>query len=282
MSIDVENIKQFNYWNEEPVKHWIKLDSSLNERFSLITSELFKKIDFKNGQKALDIGCGSGFTSKKTFDMVGEEGQVLGIDISEPMLNLANKKYSIYKKIKFINADVQNYKFRTKFFDHVVSRFGVMFFDDPIKAFKNIKSSLKKNATLTFVCWGELKKNDFFTIPIDSVLKHLPLDYPEENKDPGPLAFSDKLYIKNILKKAGYQDVCVETVNTKITTKDSLCKNATLLMNVGIGARILRENLVSKKIYNKIKETIESKSKVKVIDDFVSYNASINIIRAKA
>ena len=277
---DIENYKQSKYWNETTVQDWVDLDNSLNERFSQITQKLFENTYFKKDSRVLDIGCGSGYTTKYISDKITSHGRVVGIDLSCPLLELSKKKYNHCSNIKFINADAQNYKFKKKYFEYVFSRFGVMFFEDPVKAFINIKRSMKSGAIIKFVCWHSLKKNDFFTIPIRAVRKSIKIDYPKENNEPGPFAFSDKSYIKSILERSGYHNIKITNLNTSILTSDLPEVNSDLLMKIGIGARLIRDEKITLKKRLIIKKAIENISKHKTINNLISYNACVNIVEA--
>ena len=159
---DIVNIEQFEYWNEKSGPKWVKLDDSMNERFSILTEELFSRANINENDRVLDIGCGGGQTSFQASQLVGYSGQVLGADISEALLNLARSKFSNTGNLDFSLCDAQNHKFQNNEFDKIISRFGVMFFEDPVEAFRNIYRSLKVNGSLNFVCWSDMMENEFF------------------------------------------------------------------------------------------------------------------------
>ena len=112
----------------------------MNERFSNLTDELFRRANINENDNVLDIGCGGGETSFRASQLVGSSGHVLGADISNTLLHLARSKYSKIDNLEFNLCDAQSYKFQNNSFDRVISRFGVMFFDDPVAAFKTLDS----------------------------------------------------------------------------------------------------------------------------------------------
>ena len=134
------NNEQYDYWNSGIGQKWVKEDNSLNERFAILTKEFFSRASIKKNDKVLDIGCGGGITSFEASKIVGKYGYVflLGADISKILLDLAKKNFSNVKNLEFKYCDVQNYNFKENIFSKVISRFGVMFFENPVLAFQKI------------------------------------------------------------------------------------------------------------------------------------------------
>ena len=183
--------KQYYYWNKKTVTPWVKYDIEMNNKFSYINKILFDSINIKKNQTILDIGCGSGFTSYHLSKKVSDHGNIIGVDISKPLLSLFKKKYKNIRNLKSIRKDLQQSKLENNKFDHAISRFGVMFFEYPLIAFKHIYQSLKKNASLTFVCWANFRYNQFFTIPTYSVSENTDINIPKISNKPGPFAFKE-------------------------------------------------------------------------------------------
>ena len=104
---------------------------------------------------------------------MADGGHVVGADISHTLLNHAKGKFSYIDQINFVHCDAQNYSFDGNYFDKVISRFGVMFFENPIVAFKNIYNSIQDGGSLHFVCWTNVLENEFFTAAANIIIKHL-------------------------------------------------------------------------------------------------------------
>ena len=192
------NDEQYEFWNKGIGQKWVKEDNSMNERFTILTKEFFSRAKINKDDRVLDIGCGGGITSFEAAKLVGENGCVIGADISEILLDLAKRKYSNIKNLEFKYCDVQNYEFEKNSFSKVISRFGVMFFENPIKAFKNINNSIQNGGSLNFVCWTNVMENEFFTAAANIIIKYLNKDFPEISRAPGAFAFSDEKYVKQI------------------------------------------------------------------------------------
>ena len=275
-----KNIEQSEYWNEKSGPKWVKLDDSLNERFSIITDELFNRASIKEGDCILDIGCGGGQTSYKAKTLVGSSGYVMGADISETLLNFARSKFSKTNNLEFNLCDVQTFKFNPNNFDKVISRFGVMFFENPVEAFQNIYLSMKSGGKITFVCWSSFFKNEFFTEGCNIIENYTHEKLPKITRDPGPFAFSEKDYINRILTSSGFKKIIIDEVHTFICTKDTVENDTDILLNIGPRAKLLsNSNLSEEKMFelrNKIRELCEKREDLGII----SYKACLNYVSA--
>ena len=280
MTHKMANEEQFELWNEGIGKKWVEEDDSMNERLSILTKELFLRLNINRGDKILDVGCGGGQTSFEASEIVGENGYVVGADISKILLDLAKSKYANTKNLEFKLCDVQNYEFRENSFNKVISRFGVMFFENPIEAFKNIYDSLQEGGSLNFVCWTNVMENEFFTDPTNIIIRHLNKDFPEITRSPGPLAFSEEKYINEILSNSGFKNIKVEKVYSLITTNDSPEKNGELLLNIGSGGRLLADANLSKKELSVIRDEMVEISQKRQKNGKITYKACLNYVSA--
>ena len=277
---DIVNIEQFEYWNEKSGPKWVKLDDSMNERFSILTEELFSRANINENDRVLDIGCGGGQTSFQASQLVGYSGQVLGADISETLLSLARSKFSNTSNLDFSLCDAQNHEFQSNEFDKIISRFGVMFFEDPVEAFRNIYRSLKVNGSLNFVCWSDMIENEFFTEGADIITNHTQINLPPLTREPGPFAFREKSYIEEILSLSGFKNIKIDKVKTTILTKDSAEQDAEILMNIGPRAKMLSQASLSDEVMHKIREKIEELCKTRLNSGEISYAACLNFASA--
>ena len=123
MTSTIINHEQSEYWNKKYGHKWVNNDDSMNERLTILTKALFLKTNIEEGDKVLDIGCGGGQTSFEASQLVGENGYVLGADISNLLLDLAKSKYSKIKNLDFKNCDAENFNFEKNNFSKVISRF---------------------------------------------------------------------------------------------------------------------------------------------------------------
>ena len=280
MKHKIVNDEQFEFWNEGIGRKWVEEDDSMNERLSILTKELFLRSNIKRDDKILDIGCGGGQTTFEASEMVGENGYVVGADISKILLDLAESKYANTKNLEFKYCDVQNYEFKENSFSKVISRFGVMFFENPIEAFKNIYNSIQEGGSLNFVCWTNVMENEFFTDPTNIIIKHINKEFPEITRAPGPLAFSEEDYVKEILMSSKFKNVKIEKVYSSISTNDSAEKDGALLLKLGLGGRLLADANLSKKELSIIRDEMVEISQKRQKDGKITYKACLNYVSA--
>ena len=202
------NEEQKDYWTNSAGKLWVKDKVEKDNMLEVLGNYALSKFNIIEGMNVLDIGCGTGITTTQIAKKINNIGYVSGLDFSETMINEAIKyseKLGI-KNINFAVKDIQNEELKILEYDAAFSRFGVMFFSNPIMAFKNIYSALKKNGILTFICWQSQKENPWYNSGLEIVKKYIDVPLPKENS-PGPFAYADKSYIHNILTNSDYKDI---------------------------------------------------------------------------
>ena len=250
----------------------------MNSKFENINKILFENISFKKNQSILDIGCGAGQTSYTAKKKVGANGTITAVDISTPLLNLFKKKYKNIKNLVCLRKDIQKTRFKENIFDHAISRFGVMFFEYPLRAFTHTYQALKKDGSFTFICWRNFRYNQFFTIPAYSVKKKTKIDIPEFNNAPGPFSLKNKSYIKTLLKQSGFRKITIDNIITKLKISQ-IKTEIDIMMKIGVGARMIRENKVDRNTCNMIKRDINNKLQ-KLFKKQNYYNAYIYRVTA--
>ncbi len=195
----------------------------------------------RSGESVLDIGCGGGETALELARSVGPDGTVVGIDLSDTALVFARRAAMGCERVRFVHADAQVFSFEPASFDAAFSRFGVMFFADPIAAFVNIRRSLKPNGRLAFVCWRALEENPLDFLPLTAASTHLP-PQPTHNLDaPGPFAFADSGRLHGILEAAGFEEIEIKAHDEQVGC-GGLDAMLAVCSRVGALGKILREN----------------------------------------
>ncbi len=186
-----DNAAQVDYWNRTAGQRWTDRQEEQDLVLRPVSDLLIAAADAKSGDQVIDVGCGCGATTIDFAARVSPRGEVLGLDISEPMLKRARERAPKSLPARFALADATVYDFEPEWADLAVSRFGVMFFANPAGSFANLRKGLKPGARLAFVCWREAKQNPWMMIPLREARKHAP-PLPEANpEDPGPFAFAD-------------------------------------------------------------------------------------------
>jgi ubiquinone/menaquinone biosynthesis C-methylase UbiE len=202
-----KNIKQKQFWSGAGGDVWVDKQREMDIMLNPLGERVIQGLDLKEETKILDIGCGCGATTLEIAKLVNQ-GEVFGVDISEPMLERATQTASdmALTNISYQVKDVQVDEMPNNYFDIAFSRFGVMFFEDPFEAFNNINHSLKDDGQLSFVCWQHASLNPWQSLSIQVIKEFLDLPAPPP-KSPGPFAFEDKSYIEEILNASGFRDI---------------------------------------------------------------------------
>jgi SAM-dependent methyltransferase len=193
----------------------------------------------KHGKHILDIGCGTGQTSVELGELVGPEGEVLGVDLAPAVLEVALGKAKGLAQVRFIQADAQVFPFEPGLYDAAFSRFGVMFFADPVAAFVNIRRALKVGGRVTFVCWRSLEENELDTVPLKAASPFLPADLEDPRFAP-PFSLSSSDRIRDILSTAGFSEMEILAHDEQVGSGD-LRSMLELTLRVGSLGKIVRE-----------------------------------------
>jgi SAM-dependent methyltransferase len=239
--LHADNAAQAEYWNSIAGRRWTDRQEEQDLVLRPVSDRLIAAADAKPGQRIIDIGCGCGDTTIDFAARVMPGGEVLGLDISEPMLARARERAPSGLPARFVLADATVYDFEPEWADLAVSRFGVMFFADPARSFANLRRALKPGARLVFACWREAKQNPWMMIPLREAKKHAP-PLPETNpEDPGPFAFADDARVRRILGAAGFADIVVTPVDLHLDLAIGRGLDAAVAGALGIGptSRIL-------------------------------------------
>jgi ubiquinone/menaquinone biosynthesis C-methylase UbiE len=195
------------------------------------------------GGRVLDVGCGAGATSIAVARAVGDTGNVVGVDISRALLRRAEerKRDAALTQIEFLPADAQTHQFEPGGFDLIVSRFGTMFFADPVAAFGNVAVALRPGGRIVFISWADLASNPWFTVSRDAAVAVLGEPPPVPKDAPGPLAFADRNYVLDILRQAGFSDASATEEHASLVHSGGVAAAARLASSLGPASRIIKE-----------------------------------------
>jgi SAM-dependent methyltransferase len=206
---DNPNADQIAYWNGEASKRWLVRQEHFDVMIEPLTRRALELAAPQSGEHAIDIGCGCGATVLELARRVGPEGEVLGVDVSAPMLGRARERVAEAKlaQATLMEADASAAAFRPAAYDLLFSRFGVMFFRNPVPAFANLRRALKPGGRVAFVCWQPLKQNPAFLVPLKAAGAFGPPRVAQPPDEPGPFAFGDPERVRRILGGAGFSDI---------------------------------------------------------------------------
>ena len=211
-----ENQDQAKYWNGPSGGKWVVGQAVIDAALEPLGRLGLAIAVPRPGETIIDIGCGCGATSISLGEKTGPAGHILGLDISAQMLALARQRAADQPHIRFECSDAGLFDLSPLAADLVFSRFGVMFFRDPVKAFKNIRQGLRPGGRMAFVCWRPLVENLWMHVPLQSALTIMPAPAPTPPFEPGPYAFADPGRVESILADAGFSNIRFDKGDLKL------------------------------------------------------------------
>lgn len=238
------NAEQITFWTDVAGPKWLAFEELLDRQIGPLGRLAMDRAGIQPGERLIDVGCGCGDTTLELARRVGPTGSVLGIDLSAPMLARATERAAGegVASVRFCNDDVQTHEFPDAGFDLAYSRFGVMFFSDPVRAFENLRKALRSGGRLSFVCWQELARNPWVAVPLAAAASEIPLPPPRPPDAPGPFSFADPQRVRRILDGAGFIAVAVEPHEEPLALGDGdLDRAVDLVLALGPTAAALRE-----------------------------------------
>jgi SAM-dependent methyltransferase len=197
--------QQAEFWNGVGGDAWVDMQPVLDTMFAGLADMLAKTAAERGARRVLDVGCGVGATTVAIARRLGEASEVTGVDISAPMVEAAKERVAFDDHTpRFLLADAATHTFEKGEFDLLVSRFGVMFFDDPVAAFTRLRDAIAPGGGLRFVCWRTPEENPFMTAGARAVADLVPNMPAREPGAPGPFAFAAEGRAAEILAEAGW------------------------------------------------------------------------------
>jgi ubiquinone/menaquinone biosynthesis C-methylase UbiE len=232
-------VDQATLWNGVAGRAWIDAQESLDRLFEPFEALLCEAVARRPGAHVLDVGCGTGATTLAAARVSGESGRCVGVDISAPMIEVAKRRAQrAHTPATFMCADAQVYPFEPASVDMIISRFGVMFFDDPIAAFANLRRAAADGAELRCIAWRSAAENAFMTTAERAAAPLLPNLPPRRPGAAGQFAFADPQLVRSILEKSGWAAIDIAPIDVPCTLPESeLLQYVTRLGPVGMVLR---------------------------------------------
>lgn len=282
MTTRIPNATEAAAWNAERGQDWVRRQVTLDALMEPVLELLLGVADPKLGDAVLDIGCGAGATTLAAGRRVGTEGRILGVDVSAPLLDhaAARVQSSGLRNIDFQLADAQTHSFEGDRFDLMISRFGVMFFDEPRAAFRNVLRALRPGARMIFVAWSEPELNPWFAIPARVARSVLgPIEAPDPTA-PGPMAFRDIERVAGILNAAGLADSSGTAWQVLLSPPGAIDDVLEFVVSVGPASRVIAERGGTEADRAAILEGCRAEFERFHVDGRLRVPASVNLFRA--
>jgi SAM-dependent methyltransferase len=243
-NVSFANPEQAEFWSQL-APTWLELEDQLEEVGGPPGQMAMDRLGLLPGQRVVDLGCGSGRTTLDLAARVGPDGEVLGVDIADEMLAAGRERVERLglTNVEFLHADVQTHDLGDARFDAAYSRFGVMFFADPVAAFRNVRRALRREGVLSFACWQSVFDNEWMLLPGMAAMEVTgslpPMPGPEE---PGPFSLADPDRVRSVLAAAGFDHVEVVHHNDWVSiTEQRIPEVALTSSRIGAVPEALRD-----------------------------------------
>lgn len=238
------NADQVKYWNYVAGAKWVANQERLDRLMAPLTESLLTGAAVKPGEHALDIGCGCGDLALRLASAVGPQGRVTAVDISQPMLAQAESRATALPAagrapIDWRLVDAMTHDFATSA-DLVISRFGVMFFDDRPRAFRNLHRALRPGGRFAFLAWRRRSEVEWMQAPLEWIADAIPTpdDVPGEI---GPFGLADAAATRQMLEEAGFRNLSVQSIDCPLTIGATVDEAFLLLSEAGPTSAALRD-----------------------------------------
>jgi ubiquinone/menaquinone biosynthesis C-methylase UbiE len=231
------------FWNETLADKFERFRDILMNGLSYHSRVPLGRLTLAPGSRVVDVGCGWGDTAIELARKVGPEGYVLGLDCVDRFMDRgrSDASKSGLSHVRFDAADVQDYPFQSDF-DFCFSRFGMMFFENPVAAMRNIRESLKPGGRLMFIVWRDIEDNPWMGLPKQVVLDFLPPPGDDARScGPGPFSMSNPEVVGKQLEIAGFDDIHFERTDGPVTVGDSPEDAMQFQLALGPAGEVFRE-----------------------------------------
>ncbi len=227
-------------WNGPAGNAWVESQELIGQVLKPFEDLLVDAIAPETMTRLLDVGCGTGSTTRALARRLGPNSRSTGVDISEPMIAAARACAARDGlSVTFLLADAQTHAFEPASFDTIVSRFGVMFFDDPVQAFANLRRAAAEGSRLLFVAWRSAAENPFMTLAERVAAPLLPNLPVRRTNEPGQFAFGDGDRVRRILKASGWSEIDIQPIDVPCTIPESQLES--YVTRFGPVSRVLHE-----------------------------------------
>jgi len=238
------NAPQIAEWNGALGQRWAALQDETDRLAAPFGEAALDLAVPLPGERVIDIGCGCGTTTIELARRVGPSGEVLGVDVSQPMLEVARSRgapAASLAPLTFCEADAADAELPAGR-DLLFSRFGVMFFAEPVPALRHLRQALRPGGRFVFVCWRPPRDNGWAMAPLVAARKALGVT-PEKSDPhaPGPFAFADDTRLRGLLADAGFDGVEVRRFDTLVPVGGSPRAAAEAASRLGPTSRLLRD-----------------------------------------
>ena len=266
-------------WNGVAGRAWVDAQELMDQALQPFEDLLVAFVSDASAGRVLDVGCGTGSTTLAVARSQDAQRRCTGIDISEPMIIVARARAERERTpATFILDDAQTHTFGRASFDAIISRFGVMFFDDSVRAFANLLRAARRGAHLGFIAWREAAENPFMTTAERAAAPLLP-NIPARPADaPGQFAFAHRGHVYRVLEESGWAEIEIRAIDVPCTFPEEAL--ALYLSRFGPLGRVLAD--ADEPFRKQVVATVRAAFDPYVHGTEVRFNAACWLVTARA
>lgn len=240
-----DNASEEEFWSGPAGQSWIAHEAEQDGLLVNVAQAVIDMAELQPGARVIDIGCGAGALTMLAAEAVGEAGRVLATDIAPPFIARVGERAAGMPQVGTFIGDAQTSDWPETGFDLAISRFGVMFFSDPVAAFANIARALRPGGKIVFAAWAPVEENPYWAIPRRLVAERIGPQQGSGPNAPGPMGLADAEWAVSQFRAAGLAEVDVTTQIVPLTHAGGAGGASSLMLRIGPAARALAESDIS-------------------------------------
>ena len=255
------NAKQRELWNTQTADYWIRQKSALDKLLQPLTDLLLEAANLAGSEQVADIGCGTGATALQIASALDDGGHVIGIDISRKLIHSAVRaaEEAGINNVAFIEADAARFEF-DKAQDLLVSRCGVMFFGDLVKAFSRLRKGLQPGGRLLLAVWCSPEANEWYQFPMQCVEAFSETRDSPDYDAPGAFTLAKEARVRDLLDTAGFKDIKLASHHPTLFVGSTVDEAAELFMAMNSIQTLLHgaEDALQERVLQHMQEGLKS------------------------
>jgi len=231
------------FWNDVLAPKFIRFKHILVGGLSRHSEAVFPALPVRPGDRVLDVGCGFGDTAIRLAERVGPEGTVVGIDCCDAFLDIARGEVAArgVKTVTFMRGDAE-IALPAENFDFVFSRFGTMFFANPVAGLRNMRKALRPGGRMVHIVWRRRADNPWLSMAKDVVLRFLPEPGADaQTCGPGPFSMADEQIVTAMMRSAGYENIEFHRVDATVLVGNDVNDAIAFQLAIGPAGEVFRE-----------------------------------------
>ena len=276
----MSNSDQRDFWSGPSGNPWVDFQPRMDATLAPVLEAVMARAAPQPGQSVLDVGCGTGASLIAAAGAVGREGRVTGLDISPVLLGLARRRTEALPQVEVIEGDAAEVRV-DRVHDLLISRFGVMFFDDTAAAFRNISRNLRPGAHLVMAAWAPAGQNPWWMDPAAAARARVGTPPKVDRTQPGPFAWEDAERVTRMLCEAGLEEVAVENTQVHLTPPGDARDAARDCTRIGSAASVLNHFDAGEEDRQAVEDALAEVFSQYETNDGMRIPARINLVTAR-